>query len=299
LTVRHKVHISSSINKLSRPDRVQIISLLVEGMSLRAITRVTGKSINTVTKLLVDAGRACDAYQSRAFRGLACKRIQLDEIWAFCYAKAANLPTAKAAPAQAGDIWTFVALDQDTKLVPSWLVGPRDFLSARIFVEDLERRLANRVQITSDGYRPYLTAVPQTFRGKVDYAMLIKHYAAPLPEAEASRRYSPTKCIGTEREVISGNPDQSKIGTSHIERQNLTMRMNIRRFTRLTNAFSKKAENHAHAVALHFMAYNFVRIHKTLECSPAMAAGISDRLWDIVDVVRVVEDWESKQKIAA
>ena len=186
-------------------------------------------------------------------------------------------------------------MDSDTKLVASWMVGPRDFVSARFFVEDLERRLANRAQITSDGYRPYLTAVPQTFRGQVDYGMLIKHYAAPPPTSEASRRYSPTACIGAEKEIVTGNPDTSKISTSHIERQNLTIRMSVRRFTRLTNAFSKKAENHAHAVALHFMYYNFCRIHKTLRCSPAMAAGVTDRLWEITDMVLVLDEWEANR----
>ena len=242
-----------------------------------------------MTKLLVDAGQCFSEYQDKTLRKLQCRRLQLDEIWAFTYCKAVNKGTAKAAPEVAGDIWTYVAMDSDTKLVASWLVGPRDFYSARIFVEDLEGRLANRVQITTDGYRPYLTAVPESFRGQVDYGMLVKHYATPSAETEAARRYSPTKCIGAERQVVTGNPHESKISTSHIERQNLTMRMQMRRCTRPTNAFSKKAENHAHAVALHFMHYNFCRIHKTLRITPAMAACVTDKLWEITDMVRMLE----------
>ncbi len=284
-----------SMNKLPRDKRVQIISLLVEGMSLRAVTRVTGVSINTVTKLLVDAGQACSDYQNAAFRNLTCRRIQIDEIWAFNYCKDANKKAAKKAPDGAGSIWTFVALDSDTKLVPSWMVGTRDHVVARAFVEDLESRLATRVQITSDGFHPYLSAVPQTFQGQVDYGMLVKHYATPVPQNEAARRYSPTKCVGAEKRAVSGNPDPARISTSHVERQNLTIRMQNRRFTRLTNAFSKKAENHTHAIALHFMAYNFTRIHGALRCSPAMKAGVTDHLWDIVDLVRMIEDWERTQ----
>ncbi len=283
------------MNKLSRADRVHILSLLVEGASLRSITRITGKSINTVTKLLVDAGRACDAYQNRALRSLTCKRVQVDEIWAFCYAKQRNVAAAKAAPDQAGDIWTWTAIDADTKLAISWLVGPRDAEAAHIFMRDVASRLANRVQLTSDGHNTYLMAVWDAFHRDVDYAQLIKQYG---PAPEPAGRYSPAQCIGAERRRFIGSPNEDYISTSFVERQNLTMRMHMRRFTRLTNAFSKKAENHAYAVALHFMAYNFVRIHKTLKCSPAMAAGVSDRLWDIVDIVRVIEEWEAREKTA-
>lgn len=287
------------MNKLSRDDRARIISLLVEGMSLRAITRITGASINTVTKLLVDAGRACSEYQDQALRNLTCKRLQVDEIWAFCYAKAKNAPTAKAAPKQAGDLWTFVAIDADTKLVPSWYVGNRDAECARDFLLDLRDRLTGRVQLTSDGHRAYLDTVSDAFANEIDYGVLVKHYAAPQPEAEAGRRYSPTPCVGAERRRSIGNPDPTHISTSHIERQNLTMRMNMRRFTRLTNAFTKKAENHVHAVSLHFMYYNFCRIHQTLRVTPAMAAGVTKKLWEITDIVDVLERWEQHQKLQA
>jgi IS1 family transposase len=280
------------MNKLSRDKRVHIISLLTEGVSLRAITRITGVSINTVTKLLVDAGRACDEFQSLAFRNLTCRRIQVDEIWAFCYAKQRNVETAKAAPEVAGDIWTWTAIDADTKLVPSWLVGDRSGETAKVFISDLASRLLTRVQLTSDGHKSYLQAVEQAFGGDIDYAMLVKHYGeAPEPVG----RYSPGICTGIAKEAITGDPDPNYVSTSYAERSNLTMRMHMRRFTRLTNAFSKKVENHAYSVALHFMAYNFVRVHGSLRCSPAMAAGVSQRLWDIGDIVTVIEEWEARQ----
>jgi IS1 family transposase len=280
------------MNKLPRDKRIQIISLLVEGMSLRAVTRVTGVSINTVTKLLIDAGKACSEYQSLVFRSLTCRRIQVDEIWCFCYAKQRNVETAKKAPEGAGDIWTWTAIDADTKLVPSWLIGDRSGETAKAFISDLASRLVTRVQLTSDGLKSYLQAVEQAFGGDIDYAMLVKHYGEA---AEPAGRYSPGICTGIDKEAISGSPDPAHVSTSYSERSNLTMRMHMRRFTRLTNAFSKKVENHAHSVALHFMAYNFVRIHGTLRCSPAMAAGVSKRLWDIGDIVTVIEDWEARQ----
>ena len=283
------------MNKLPRQKRVEIIKLLVEGMSLRAVTRATGVSINTVTALLVTAGKACSEYQDKTLRNLTCRRVQIDEIWAFCYAKAKQVETAKAAPDQAGDLWTFVAIDADTKLVPSWMVGSRDVETARTFIYDLEARISTRIQLTSDGYRPYITAIMGAFE-EVDYGMLVKHYATPHGEVQAARRYSPTECIGATKELISGNPNQAHISTSHVERQNLTMRMHMRRFTRLTNAFSKKAENHAHAVALHFMYYNFCKIHMSLKCTPAMLAGVVGELWDVVDIVRVIEEWEAAPK---
>jgi IS1 family transposase len=282
------------MNKLPRDKRVQIISLLCEGMSLRAITRTTCASINTVTKLLVDAGKACSDYQDEAFRDLTCRRLQIDEIWAFSYCKKANLEGAKSAPTDAGDIWTFTAIDADTKLVPSWLVGNRDFHDASLFVRDLASRLRNKVQLTSDGFKPYLYAVPAQFGDEVDFGMLVKHYASPKPESEAAHRYSPTECTGATKHLITGSPRDAHISTSYVERQNLTMRMHMRRFTRLTNGFTKKAENHAHAVALHFMYYNFCKIHKTLKMTPAMRAGVTEKLWDVVDMVRMIEGWEAK-----
>jgi IS1 family transposase len=277
------------MNKLPRQKRVEIISQLVEGMSLRAVTRTTGVSINTVTKLLVDAGRACEDYQDRHLRHLNSKRVQVDEIWAFNYCKQRSVVTAKAAPDQAGDLWTWTAIDADTKLAISWLVGSRDAEAAHFFMDDVASRLAGRVQLTSDGHNTYLMAVWGAFGREIDYAQLIKHYG---PAPEPAGRYSPAQCIGAEKRRRIGTPDNDHISTSFVERQNLTMRMHMRRFTRLTNAFSKKAENHAYAVALHFMAYNFCRIHKTLRCSPAMTAGVTDKLWNVVDVVRVIEEWE-------
>lgn len=278
------------MNKLSRAQRTQIASLLVEGMSLRAITRTTGASINTVTKLLVDAGKACSEYQDRAFRNLTCKRLQVDEIWAFCYAKQKNVATAKRAPEGAGDIWTWTAIDADTKLMPSWYIGARDSAAAQHFIGDLALRLANRVQLTSDGHKAYLDAIEQSFGADIDYAQLVKIYGEPTG---AVGRYSPGECIGTEMRRVEGRPDPEHISTSYAERANLTMRMGMRRFTRLTNAFSKKVENHAHMVSLHMMYYNFVRIHQTLRCTPAMAAGVSKTLWELTDMVKVLEDWEA------
>jgi IS1 family transposase len=280
------------MNKLARDKRIQIISLLVEGMSLRATTRITGVSINTVTKLLVDAGKACDEFQDLAFRNLTSQRILVDETWAFCYAKQRNVETAKAAPDGARDVWTWTAIDADSKLVMSWLVGDRSGETARKFINDVARRLATRVQLTSDGHRPYLRAVAEAFGDEIDYAMLVKQYGEPVG---ALGRYRPGECIGAGKEPVTGSPDPAHISTSYVERQNLTMRMHMRRFTRLTNAFSKKVENHMHMVALHFMAYNFTRIHGTVKCSPAMAAGVSKRLWDVADIVTVIEDWEARQ----
>lgn len=280
------------MNKLARDKRIQIISLLVEGMSLRAITRITGVSINTVTKLLIDAGQACDEFQSLALRNLTCRRVQVDEIWAFCYAKQRNVEIAKAAPEGAGDVWTWTAIDADTKLIMSWLVGDRSGDTAKVFISDLASRLLTRVQLTSDGHKSYLQAVDQAFGGDIDYAMLVKHYGEA---AEPAGRYSPGICTGIDKEAISGDPDPDHVSTSYAERSNLTIRMHTRRFTRLTNAFSKKVENHAYAVALHMMAYNFVRIHGTIKCSPAMAAGVSKRLWDIGDIITVIENWEARQ----
>ncbi|WOH80656.1 IS1 family transposase [Bradyrhizobium sp. BEA-2-5] len=276
------------MNKLDRKARSQILHLLCEGQSIRAVTRLTGCSKNTVAKLLVDAGHACAAYQDKALRNLPCKRVQMDEIWSFVYAKAANVEKAKAAPEAAGDVWTWTAIDADTKLIVSWLLGARDLDAALSFVSDLRSRIAGHVQLTSDGHRPYLTAVDAIFVD-VDYAMLVKIYGSD-PQAEV--RYSPAKCLGAQKQPKIGDPDPKHISTSYVERSNLTMRMHMRRFTRLTNAFSKKVENHAAAIALHTMYYNFVRIHQTLKVTPAMAAGVTDKLWEMQDLVVMLEQWE-------
>ena len=281
------------MNKLDREARAKILHLLCEGSSIRAVTRLTGASKNTVTKLVVEAGHACVAYQHRVLRNLTSKRIQVDEIWNFVYAKNDNVKEAKAAPADAGDVWTWTAIDADTKLLVSWLVADRSSDAACTFMDDLKERLANRVQLTSDGHRPYLVAVDEVFAGDVDYAMLQKIYGA---EPSGEKRYSPAKCIGAKKREVTGSPDPKHVSTSYVERQNLTMRMHMRRFTRLTNAFSKKIENHACAVALHSMYYNFVRLHQTLKVSPAMAAGVTDRLWEMTDVVDMLDAFEAKQK---
>src|SRR5437764_3483086 len=277
------------MNKLSAERRAQILGMMVEGNSIRAISRMTEASKNTIIRLLEDAGEAFSDYQDRAFHDLPCKRIQLDEIWAFCYAKARNVMFAKDAPEGAGDLWTWVALDADTKLVPSWRIGDRSGATAIEFVCDLSHRLANRVQVTSDGHRAYLEAVEAGFGADVDYAQLIKLYGeVPHPAG----RYSPAAIQGTKTYCCTGKPDPQHISTSFVERQNLTMRMSMRRFTRLTNGFSKKAENHGYSVAIHFMHYNFVRIHQSLRITPAMAAGVTTKLWSLTDLVRVIDEWE-------
>ena len=279
--------------KLSPEIRSKVLHLLVEGNSLRATARLTDVALNTVSKLFVDAGRACAAYQDRTLRNLRCRGLQLDEIWSFVYAKERNVPTARNAPPGAGDAWTWVAIDADTKLVPSWHIGPRDGYVAAVFVRDLASRLAHRVQITTDGLRAYLEAIETNFGADVDFAQLQKIYG---PSPEGQRRYSPAECIGIQERVIEGNTDPAHTSTSYFERQNLTMHMSIRRFTRLTNAFSKKLENHAHSVALHYMHYNFVRIHKTSRVTPAIAAGVVDRVWDVKDIIAVLEAWERQQE---
>ena len=279
------------MNKLSRAARAQILGLMVEGMSLRAISRTTGASKNTIVKLLEDAGEAFSDYQDRTLRGLTSKRIQVDEIWAFVYAKAKNVAEAKAAPEGAGDCWTWMAIDADTKLIPSFYVGNRDAAAAQHFIGDLALRLKNRVQLTSDGHKPYLEAVEQSFGADIDYAMLVKIYG----DTQGAGRYSPGECTGIKKTRIEGRPDPAHISTSYAERANLTLRMGSRRFTRLTNGFSKKVENHAHSVAIHTMHYNFVRIHQTLRCTPAMAAGVTTKLWELMDMVKVLEEWENNQ----
>ena len=279
------------MNRLSNNDRAKILHLLCEGMSIRAITRLTGMSKNTVSKLLIDAGKACAAYHDANVRDVKAARVQVDEIWSFTYAKQKNVATAKAAPDEAGDTWTWTAIDADSKMIVSYLVGGRDAEYAMWFMDDLRSRLANRVQLTSDGHRAYLEAVEGAFGADVDYAQLVKMYG---PTITAPGRYSPAECTGAKKVRVTGSPNPADVSTSYVERQNLTMRMHMRRFTRLTNAFSKKVENHAHAVALHMMYYNFVRIHKTLRVTPAMAAGVADRLWEIADIAKLVEDAEAK-----
>ena len=279
------------MNRLSNDDRAKILHMLCEGMSIRAITRLTGASKNTVAKLLIDAGKACAAYHDANVRNVKAARIQVDEIWSFTYAKQKNVATAKDAPEGAGDTWTWTALDADSKMIVSYLVGGRDAEYAMWFMDDLAARLANRVQLTSDGHKAYLQAVEGAFGCDVDFAQLVKMYG---PTITAPGRYSPAECTGAKKIRVMGSPNIADVSTSYVERQNLTMRMHMRRFTRLTNAFSKKVENHAHAVALHMMYYNFVRIHKTLRVTPAMAAGVSDRLWEIEDIAKLVEEAEAK-----
>jgi IS1 family transposase len=273
------------MNRLPLDRRAAIIGMLVEGNSLRAATRLSGVSINTVSKLLVEVGEACAHYQDEHLRNLSARRIQCDEIWAFCYAKKKNITQeiAEKHP-DAGDVWTWTAIDPETKLVPSWRVGPRDLATAYDFMHDLADRLAARVQLTTDGFRVYIEAVESAFHLDVDYAILQKIYGAdPQPD----KRYSPAVCLGCKTDVVTGDPDPKHVSTSHVERQNLTMRMSMRRFTRLTNGFSKKVENHAAAVALHFMHYNFARIHKTLRITPAMAAGVTDHVWGLDEIARL------------
>ena len=288
LDSKHKSSYTMGMNKLTHNKRVQILNLLVEGNSMRATARLADVAFNTVAKLFIETAKVCAEYQDQAFRNLTCKRLQLDEIWSFVYAKAKNVPDEKRG--NAGDVWTWVAIDADSKLVPSWRIGNRDSITACEFVKDLAGRLANRVQVTADGFKPYLVAVDEAFGSEVDFAQLIKIYAE---NSDGQKRYGPAACIGAKKSKVIGSPDMCCVSTSFVERQNLTMRMSIRRFTRLTNAFSKKIENHAHSVALHYMHYNFVRIHKTLRVSPAMAAGVTDHLWTIGDIIDLVEKAEA------
>lgn len=276
------------MNKLPLDKRVQILAMLCEGSSMRSISRVADVSINTVSKLLIEAGTACAAYHYETVRNVKAARVQCDEIWSFCYAKAKNVPAAKAAPEGAGNVWTWTAFDSGSKMILSWMVGDRDAETANFFMDDLASRLANRVQLTTDGHSVYLDAVAGAFGNEIDYAMLIKLYGedpAPGPE----RKYSPGECVGTRKVPITGEPVRKFVSTSHVERQNLNIRMGLRRFTRLTNAFSKKIDMHIHALSLYFVFYNFVRTHKAHKLSPAMAAGVSDRLWSMEDIVALVD----------
>jgi IS1 family transposase len=281
------------MNKLPLAKRVQILSLLCEGSSMRSISRVCDVSINTVSKLLVEAGDASLAFHDENVRGLQSKRVQCDEIWSFIYAKNKNVIDAKSPPKGAGDVWTWTAIDADSKLICSWAVGQRDAYWAYAFIDDLKGRLASRVQLTTDGLKHYLVAVETAFGGTdIDFAQLVKIYGdvpkRPGQDA-AERKYSPPECIGAKKTPIVGEPAPEHISTSYVERQNLTMRMSMKRFARLSNAFSKKLANHRHALSLYFYFYNWCRIHKTLRVTPAMAAGLTDRLWELSDVVAIMD----------
>jgi IS1 family transposase len=289
------MHYTHAVNRLSTDQRARIVGCLVEGMSIRATVRVTGAAKNTVVKLLVDLGRACAEYQDAALVDLPCTRIECDEIWSFCYSKAKNVPAEHAGEFGYGDVWTWTAICADTKLVPSWLVGERNGEDAEAFVRDLASRLTRRVQLTTDGHKPYLAAVEAAFGADIDYAMLHKIYGAATGTGD-ERRYSPAVCTGIDIRPVTGNPDLAKASTSYVERQNLTMRMGMRRFTRLTNGFSKKVENLAHAVSLHYMHYNFARPHKTLTkarngypTTPAMAAGVADHVWTLTEIAALLD----------
>ncbi|MHC4150409.1 MAG: IS1 family transposase [Planctomycetota bacterium] len=272
------------MNRLSIKKRAQILHMLVEGNSLRATARMADVSRNTVDKLLRDVGVACLEYQDKTLRNLQCARIQCDEIWSFCYAKDKNVPADKKGQFGYGDVWTWTAICADSKIVPCWHLGRRDAGSAQEFINDLAGRLSHRVQLTTDGHKVYLEAVSNSFGKEVDFAQLIKLYG---PSIEGPRRYSPAVCTGTKTRRITGSPSSAHISTSFAERQNLTMRMSMKRFARLTNGFSKKVENHAHAISLHYMYYNFGRIHQTLKVTPAMAAGISDHIWTLEEIAEL------------
>jgi IS1 family transposase len=279
------------MNRLPREKRIQILSMLCEGSSMRSISRVADVSINTVNKLLIDAGLACARFHDEHVRNVKARRVQCDEIWSFVYSKQKNVATAKAPVARAGDVWTWTALDADSKLIVSWMVGGRDSEYAMALMDDLRSRLATRVQLTTDGHGAYLQAVEEAFGDDIDYAMLVKLYGA-APESFKGR-YSPAECIGARKEPITGNPERKHISTSHVERSNLSMRTFMRRFTRLALGFSKKFENHCHMVALYTVWYNFVKLHKTLKMTPAMAAGVSEKLWSVADIVDLIEAAEA------
>lgn len=282
------------MNRMPLAKRAQILGFLVEGMSLRAASRLADCSINTVTKLLVDVGAACAEYQDGALRNLPCKRVQCDEVWSFVGTKQKNVPEDRKGEFGIGDVWTWTAIDADSKLVASWMVGTRDGDAAKAFIGDLAERLANRVQLTTDGHKVYLQAVEDAFGGGIDYAMLVKQYGEGPQGPE--RKYSPSVFVSADKKRITGSPDVAHVSTSYVERQNLTMRMSMRRFTRLTNGFSKKVENHAAAIALHFMFYNFGRIHKTLRVTPAMQAGVSDHVWSLEEIAALVPEPVAKKR---
>lgn len=279
-----------SMNRLSTEKRAQILACLVEGNSIRATVRMTGAAKNTITKLLADVGQACADYQDQVMRDLPCKVVEVDEIWSYCYAKQKNVPEQFKGTPGYGDVWTFTAVCADTKLVPTWLVGERTADDADVFLRDLAGRMANRIQLSTDGHRMYEATVGPAFRQQVDWAAIQKTYRSPEPSDQ--RKYSPPVCTGTKVRVLKGDPDPDRISTSYVERQNLTMRMGMRRFTRLTNAFSKRVENLAHAVSLHFFFYNFARPHQALKDpyprTPAMAAGVTDHVWTLEEIAALL-----------
>jgi IS1 family transposase len=279
----------SNMNRLDMNRRVLVVKALCEGMGLRATSRLTGVARMTVEKLQRELGAACATYMDRTLMNLTCKRVQCDETWAFCYAKARTIkndPTILERNPNAGDVWTWAAIDPDSKLIVSFFVGPRDYSSAMEFMRDVSSRLANRVQLTTDGLRYYLRAVDYAFGTDVDFAQLVKYYGE---DPQNEKRYSPAICTGCEKIEVTGSPDPAHISTSMIERSNLTMRMHMRRFTRLTNGHSKKLEMHMAAVALHFAYYNFAKIHETLRQTPAMAAGVSTKVWEIEDIIHLLD----------
>lgn len=282
------------MNQLGLKKRKQIVNLLVEGSSMRAISRISDVSINTVTKLLIDTGKVCMKFHDENVKNLTSKRIQCDEIWSFVYAKQKNVMDGMVEGA--GDIWTWTGMDADTKLMISWFVGNRGADAAHYFIEDVAWRLRNMVQLTTDGYTPYKDAVEDTFHGRVDFAQLMKIYGR---EIEGAKRYSPAPIVGIKKNIIQGNPDPRHISTSFVERQNLTMRMHMRRYTRLTNGFSKKVENHCHALALHFVYYNFCRIHSTIRVTPAMEAGLTNDIMKIEDIIEMADQLKFENSVWA
>ena len=288
LDTKHRNSYIMGMNKMPLKTRALILNMLCEGQSMRATARLADVSFNTVAKLLIDAGKVCADLHDELVQGVTASRVQCDEVWSFTYAKQKNVAKAKAAPDEAGDTWTWTALDADTKLIVSSMVGGRDAEYANAFMDDVASRLANRVQMTTDGHKAYLEAVEGSFGADIDYAQLIKVYGN-APET-LKGRYSPADCTGIVKRTVEGQPDEKHISTSFVERQNLTMRMQMRRFTRLTNTFSKKFENHMHMVALYTVWYNFIRIHKTLRVTPAMEAGLSETVWDMEDLVRIMDE---------
>jgi IS1 family transposase len=291
------------MNKLTPTKRAAVLTALVEGNSIRSTVRMTGVAKNTIVRLLKDAGETCAAYQDQVIRNVASRRIQCDEIWSFVYGKDRNIPreVRESSPFVVGSVWTWTAIDADSKLMVSWLVGQRNEQCAAEFINDLASRITGKVQMTTDGLKLYINAIEGAFGGAIDYAMLTKLYGASGNDNSAETRYSPGRIKGTELAVMVGEPDRKHVSTSYVERANLTMRMSMRRFTRLTNGFSKKFENHCHMISLFMFNYNFIRIHQTIRCTPAMEAGITDQLWEMSDLVALIEsrECEAAQDVTA